>query len=352
MSSVKLTNTRIQFAFYISICTIIWILCCLNTDNADYIVYRNYYYAYGTGDFQLIDYHMEWAYRLLCQLFYNLGFSFVQFRIFFMSIVLFLTSNSIWKYAKNPVLILILYFIYPFFVQCVQIRNAMAISLIIYALRFLNKKYGVIKYIAFVLIASLFHVSAIVYLLLALKKDNSFCIKAGILGALAVAFINIFLMPTILQIFANATGNTRFLRYSGKISLDIAVKHMIPMALLYLILLYCYCSRGKNINNYYGMLSFQIVMLSLIYIPFIIIDINYSRLYYFLLPIYYIAISNLASQKSRIVKNDNVVINIFCVSFSIFMFYMLIGPRHIESFSEVTIAIFKNNFLLELLKNF
>ena len=125
-----------------------WILLAFSSGNADYIMYKEQYEASAQNGIQ------NWGYPLfsimLC-IFSSLYIPYNVFLGFYGLIGLTLIATTIYKLSKNKSLTAACYFIFPFVFDVVQIKNFMAMAIIIYAMQFLintNNKKNITKYIA------------------------------------------------------------------------------------------------------------------------------------------------------------------------------------------------------------
>ena len=117
----------------------------------------------------------------------------------FSAIALLLISISIYDYSKAPCLVLILYFIYPYFFDVVQIRNFMAEAIVFFGLRYLKEftTKNIIFYVLFVLLSTMMHITSLFYFtyLVAYIKDYKNVVKSIIL-LLMFYLIFFFLAPS------------------------------------------------------------------------------------------------------------------------------------------------------------
>ena len=79
---------------------------------------------------------------------------------------LLLISSTILKYSKKPSFVLSLFYIFPLVDAVIQKRNFISFAIIIYAVRYLFDKKSNFKYIIFCVLATGFHSSSIIYILL------------------------------------------------------------------------------------------------------------------------------------------------------------------------------------------
>lgn len=165
-----------------------------STGNADQLAYMNNYtnILYGMSDSSF-----EYGYQLLCKVCLILGMSYNQFLFIIAFTGLTLIASTIKLYTSNIAYVLALYFIYPFVWDTIQIRNFLAMSIIIYGSRFIiSYKKEYIKYFICVIIASLMHVTALFYIsaLLVVFKNTKKMLNIVSITACA----SILLMPKIL----------------------------------------------------------------------------------------------------------------------------------------------------------
>ncbi|WP_284036359.1 EpsG family protein [Neobacillus sp. 114] len=167
-----------------------------NTDNPDRLGYLNNYISLSKGK-PLYDF--EFGFQLLNKLGLSLGLSYNILQFTIATIGLLLIVNTIKYYRANISFVFILYLIYPFFIDVVQIRNFLAMSFIIYGSRFIiSTQKNYLKYTIFVLLASAFHVTSLFYLfgLLTALKDN----KKTMYTIIIASILSVFFIPIILQI--------------------------------------------------------------------------------------------------------------------------------------------------------
>lgn len=351
--TIDMKKVTLQLFCFHSFFLLMWFFCSFNTDNADYI--NGYYKPYMDSSYNFF----EIGYRVLSILSYKVGINFFVFRMVLMTVFLLLIANSILAYSEKPLFIAMLFFCFPFLVECVQIRNAISMALIIYALRYLawNNLKGLIIYIIFVITATLFHKSAVVYLLFILAYKNS--IKT-VWKFTFVIFTGSYLMilffgDQVLHWLYELTGEYRLLYYMGLNEGRIFGKGMLPFLLVGLILFYL-CSKSKvlfqtfkNVKmNKMDMLLLNVSVITLSFIPLYLIDGNYIRLCSFMLPVTYSTLINMA-EYCNMSKFRKFAIYIFCICLSGILFVFYIGPLNYSMFEGVTKAVFYNNALWEWL---
>ena len=124
-------------------------------------------------------------------IFKSMGFNFYFFILFFSVLSILLLSNFAYKYTPYPSLILVYYFARYFLVRDMgQIRSSLACIILLYAIPFIIKKKP-IQFLLIVFIASLFHVTAWVFVMAYIF--NSVFKKLTIKNVLSLLCISLFI---------------------------------------------------------------------------------------------------------------------------------------------------------------
>jgi hypothetical protein len=94
------------------------------------------------------------------------GLSYKIFRTLIPLIGLFLIQKTVFDFTKKYSLVFLLYFVYPFMLDVIQIQNFLAGSIVVYSIRFLTLdiKNGDLKYFIGILIAVSIHYMAVFFL--------------------------------------------------------------------------------------------------------------------------------------------------------------------------------------------
>lgn len=354
MKSITISRHRkeISISVYLSnvMFIVMWVINALNIFNVDYID------GYATPYYDVSKNYFEVGFKYLNILGAKFGLSFFQFRLIIVSLTLILLKKSIEYYTKKPALIVGFYFLYPFLLQCVQIRNAFSASIVLFAFRYLDGKHhkGVIKFVLFVLLASTIHKLSLIYIVFALtykvslKKITHIAIGYLILLWLLIYFFKskiVFLLYKIISderlLFYFDINNKRFL-----------VKSMLPYLLIFIFLIWISLSIRKNKKNFHekekNIILIKGCIAILSFLPLFLIDGNYFRIWAFLLPIIYCIIINSADYSREKLCNKKWRL-LFCCVMAIGMFFIELGPYDPVSFENVTIGVLKNNLILEWL---
>ncbi|OYQ70486.1 hypothetical protein B9T10_05810 [Wohlfahrtiimonas chitiniclastica] len=157
---------------YLTVCYTILLLLYLsyagNTWNGDRDAYESYYIR---SDISAWGFEILYGYSNIY--FHQLGLSYQTFQ----SIIAFLTISLVYKYIKNSsnkiILCLLIYSILIFPLDYVLMRTSLAYAIILNALLILEKN-QYIRYTLYVLIASLIHISSIIFILLIFYKQIKF----------------------------------------------------------------------------------------------------------------------------------------------------------------------------------
>ena len=161
ISSIKENKNRFrqQNLLFLLVILLEWIIIAYSRGNTDYTIYRDMYDAtisLGVGAYPDLEYGQR--------LFYTIGgflnLNYDQFLLVYVSLGFLILIKGLMLLTNRLKITLILYFIFPFLFDVVQIRNFFAMSVLVYAFHFLlleNEKGSTIKYLIIVLFAGLFH---------------------------------------------------------------------------------------------------------------------------------------------------------------------------------------------------
>lgn len=169
------------------IMSILYILICFSYDDYDYLAYVA---MYGNSMIEGMV-HYEALFVLLMKIGNLLGLSYNGFRIVVSLIELLLINSTVKRYASSSSMSWALYVLFPAWITTVTARHALAMSILVFALRFLiNDEHGITKntflYLACVVVAALIHSSYWTYIILILVKvisDKKILISAIIFAA-------------------------------------------------------------------------------------------------------------------------------------------------------------------------
>lgn len=326
---------------------IMWILFGGNTWNADYASYQYIYSLIGHSHAYVST---EPGFELLSLLAAKIGLNYNGFLIVYSLLGLILITTTLKKYTNKINLVLILYILYPFLLDIVQIRNFMAMCIILYSTKFLitNNKIDFYKYVIGVILATLFHNSAIFYLIFLLVKIKSK--KKIMITTISVVLIGIIFQTIVPNIIYNFFPENR---YDSYFSFNIGIMQKVLLLIYLLINLLITYYSYKRVNKLnsgneelidFSELVMKINILIMIVFVFLSININFIRLFRNILPLNYILYSNVFKKNTLSLKLSN-----FIHSLSLFIFIIVSNIIFIIliAYESVVIPIFTNNLLFK-----
>lgn len=237
---------------------LMWILMGWCTSNADYMVYYNRYnypQYYPT---------LEFLYSALQNLFRNFNADYNMFLICMSLLFLLVRYFIILKSTDKPNLLIAFWLIFPFVVECTQLRTFYATSVVylgIYLL-FKSSKHNKEKFIISIVIATLIHAAMIIYLILIIPyvykgKVSKLRIKIWLTTfVLVLLLISGILLPIVTYV-ANIIGIgakfiETYLANTMQYSTANIFGYIIEMIVLY-ILVFLWGTMACNSREYLAM---------------------------------------------------------------------------------------------------
>lgn len=325
---------KIPFVLVLFVAFVSAVFCYDNADYYSYTLIYDYYTPRGLSDGQLVDF----GFVVLCKLFYNLGCSYETFRGIYISIACVIMYKSIQYFTDNSKLPIMLYLVFPFALDIVQMRYMFALSIVIYSLRFL-KEGKISKYIIGVIIASTQQLVAIFYLLLIITViEDKKAVKI-----LKIAFPLELMFFFVFSSFLNSFILGNFSHYNSYLSYG---QYSRGLALLYIVMagVLIYLTQAQHYHKEKSNIDFakSVVLISLLFVPFIFINENFTRLYRGMIPFVYIGLAN--SKKIFCKKTDNLLVTIF---YCAVMFYIHLSPHNVYHWEHVFLPLFTKNYFWE-----
>lgn len=325
---------------------VLWVIFGFNTANADQLSYQNWYRLTGLSN-QILD-RFEIGFSIGYRLGNILKLDFQTYLAVFSFIGLALVANSIYRYAKKPCLVILLYFIYPFLFDVVQLRNFMAFAIMMYSLRFLESfnKENVIKFLLCFVISMSFHSSSFFYIffLFAYLKDFKWITKISIFMTMGCILIAVFGRGLIMRFIDSETAQIYL--FEGMASSKM-IGYLL-FACLTVILVYKY-NKSNVKNTVSNEFLIYIIPLTIVSTPFILLNSQFYRFYRNMILITYIVLTNLAfSEKSKdiwILSEKKFILFSFSIFLSVFFFWRQLSPGT-DLYQTVTEPIFNNNLIL------
>lgn len=328
---IKFKKSQI-FIFVIFL--ISWFIFGWNTWNADYNTYLKIYNNLNNiVVFKSVE--IGFAYFMsFCRFF---GFSYNTFLKIYSFIGLFIIYNSTKYFIKNYSMVIILYLIYPFFIDVIQIRNFMSFAIILFGIRFLlnDSLKSKTKYIMTILVASSFHLTSLYYLILLLTSIKS--IRNLIYITLSI-FLIITVSPKILYYLIQ---HFYFLEKYKAYFVTETRPFMFFLFFIYFLifLLIAFICNNILVNSSiqdnerykkFGIIVLKIDILLFTSLPLIFLNVNFYRLQRNILILNYILFSIIYSK--YIFKGS---LNIFLIKWTLISIVILSNFMKINLFLDV-----------------
>lgn len=269
---------KIKAGFYLAF-LMAWVLIAGNYDNADY---DQYLLRYESG----LEVTVDIGYSCLCNFFCNLGFDYQTFKGIVSFVCLLMIYRTINKLSLHPSVGAALFLIFPFIIDITQFRNFVSYSVVFSAIPHLfdNKRFGLIKYVAIVLLASSIHAASIFYLVFALSK-----IKVKVWYVIVIALF-VYLVKEAMKGYFSIRLDTQKLENLTQTTMLGAIAGSLVVIINFLLIRYVH--KGYNYKKPIPAKMPQRAlafctdntwlycnMLLLLIIPFLFDNGNYSRIY-------------------------------------------------------------------------
>ncbi len=340
----------------IAIITIIYfsiVFAYTQTSAGDAYTYKTVY----SNSFFLID-RFEAGYMIYSRMFYNIGFTFEQFRLITLLICFSLIYQTVKQYTTKFHCIISLYAVILLYFNTVVIRYFIAFSIIIYAFRFLLKKKIIFLLIYGLLVglAMTFHNSAIfafVFYIVALPEGYFLkTIKVlKIVGIILFGYsLIVLIQPNFIRYVFEGIAFIaklidlderlyRFINYTySRNNFLIAICFLSNMAITSVARRYISDNNPNELVRKVLNLSLGIDIISMVLIPALIMNVSITRYFFFSLMIGYIILAmsldenNIKEEYKFWNLNFDRNIFIFLIVCSSGLWYYTIMGRHIWQF--------------------
>lgn len=343
---VKAKHIKNVFAA-IPISIIMWILFGFNTKNVDMVNYERRFY-YGTTEFA------ESGFNAIINICKHFGISSYQGFIEVVSLLLiFIIFFCTIKFTNNAIAALLLFCLYPFILFCIEIRFSIAFCIILIAILILLKdyKYSLPIYLGFVLLATMFHSSSLIYLMLVFHKAKIHHKNKIYIMILAVVLaIVLTYTPLTLYLASWVSGGsvkiTSWFTKRARFGMAIPI---IEQVISYTT--FCYANRIRKKHNIETSLNadilYDINILMFILVPCYFINNTFFRLYRVIIFVNTLFFSEIIYNKlsdSRWKVTKLGMLNTFQI--------MLFSIYEIFSRPYVWIPIFEENLLIKKISEF
>lgn len=188
-------KNKSKFIIFVTV-LIFWLLFAGNNYNPDYFNYLDLYNQVKLNGLSGVA-NRDFGYKLIMYFFTLIGAEYEVFVGFISFLGLFLISHIVNKYSPSPNTVFILYSIYPFLLDIVQVRNFLMMAVVLWSVTVLIEKQNeiTVKFILIMLLAFSIHYSAILYFpIIVLQSKYK--------GSISV-FINIFVILFSMIVLVN-----------------------------------------------------------------------------------------------------------------------------------------------------
>lgn len=297
-----------------------WILFGLNYSNADYKNYEDSYNATMQG---YNDGYFEIGFYIIVKVFAMFRIPYCVFLGCVAAICLFIFTNAIKRLTSKPFIAFLFYFIYPFVFDIVQYRNFLAFAIVLYGVGYLlNDKLKTHKklfyYLFFIFLASLFHLSSVIYvafvLVLIKRKKVFFSTIVILMIGLMLAIMNSEILIEILKFFKL----DRFARY------DVDYNYSTFLQYLAVYVFFMALALLKFKGNYKST-KFKILVVALLFVPFIILNGTSARFIRNVFIIFYCFLLDYKNKKAFYGQWKQPIILLFTFVAVISVFYAQLG---------------------------
>lgn len=230
----KKNNLFINIAFIA-----LFIILIIRQPISDMKNYFNYFsYLKNASIEQFLNFKLELMYKVLNIVIANIWFN----ERFFMFVIDVITTLGVYifikKYSKNYLITLLLFItIGTYYMQFFILRQAIAIGILLYSIKYIEKK-KLFKFVLCVLLATLFHRSSIIFILAYFICNIEFNLKYLMLwiGIWTVTFLSKGILSNVIMKYAHQGYNSiaiinegygRLAIFVGILSLTICIDYFI-----------------------------------------------------------------------------------------------------------------------------
>lgn len=329
-----------------------WMLYWGNLKNPDYAGYTYLYDQMKYGAPIIDSRSSEVGYRAVMKLGVLLKLEFSYFIAIITGISYVLIHSTIKEITNEYNYIYVLYFMFPLMLDIVQIRNFLAMSIFTYSIRFIlkGKQQSDIKYILYILLASLFHYSAILYLpfiLIGKKENKKIAYGVAIFSVFTSVLIiandrQIPFMKDVVSIFYDGTYILNW--FDSKTNWGFLLFWFIQV-LSFLLIKYSKTLYYMNNNKLIDSVKYDFIrkvylinLMAFMFLPFYLLESTFTRLMRNILLLNYTSFAITA--KSMKNKNDKLSYNMIVFTYTMFIFIVQLYLPYKDSIIE---AIFTLN---------
>lgn len=328
----------------------------------------NYYNRYQRASGSSFEDKYEPGYFLLEKIGLFLGADYIQFRIVTVFISLLLINKLVNKVTEKKVfLFYFVYCLFFIFIDTVQLRSFISLSIVIYALNYLiysTRFKKVIVYSFLVFLASTIHISSLAYLvfaLIGLKNRKRLAKAVAFVSLISVVFIfiggnNLGVVKVVINIIS---GDSSRLSAYGETSVKFGFLYPFTLQLISVFVVFvmsefinkeyksCLNSNSltmkvinrKNVINVFLLIN----VISIVYFPLYMFHLQFIRLARGVLMIN-IMVLVLMFVKYERVKNEKIIVAVVVASLVLYwFFYTYVLSDHVD---DIIIPFFQDATIL------
>jgi hypothetical protein len=345
--SIKLKRTKLL------IIVLLAILCIIAGGSYFKPDYNNYKLVYENIDVMELK---DSGFYLLIYFGNKIGLNYNQFQFFIFTIGYSIIGYFSLSYLKISPLFFLLYFFYPFFLDAVQMRNFLGMSLLILSIKYIIEKKGFKFYIT-ILLASSVHFAFIFYLPLyfvcGLNIQKKY-LRVFIFFYFISAIILISIIPQLNRMFINTVqeilkgflDDTRIRDYSiYKMRYGY---YMYIFLHLFSFVILKYFKSFFSVDDKYKIKSifilnilYKINLYSILIIPFYMLESTYFRIFRNIYAVNQLLFFKIISFRTKdAIYYQSIILIIF---YSILMFFF---DTYRPFFDSIVLPILSANFIL------
>lgn len=320
---------------------VMWVLFWGNYDNVDYNNYQLHYnHVIETGSGFSSS---QVGYTAIMRVAVLLHFDYNQFLIIVSTLGLLLITSTVRRYTTKPGVVYALYFIHPFLLDIVQTKHFLAMAIIVYCFRYLERdgKMNVVKYVIGILLASTIHSIAIIYLPIIFIRNLKIKTYYQVIFFYLIVVIPLT-YTNILSIIAYKFFPTQGLDsyFSNRANFGFFIQYFVQGSILLMLLVAKRYLEKCDGENKFVTLVYKINIYMMILFPLYIINGNFERPFRMMMIPNYIVFSKLFMKIKRKERAQIMAFMLFVV-ISMFLFYVFISTR-----DKVFYPIFEKNLVL------
>lgn len=317
--------------------------------------FSNYYSLYNSQYEQLKVRNVEFGFFFLIKFCKFIGLNFTEFRLFVGCLGYSLLLFVIQKFSYNKNYVLLLYLIFPFINDVIQIRNFLAMSVIVFSISLLinGGKYRLLLYPLGIAVACSIHKGSFFFFIVIVLNVFSIEVLAKIIVIILPPLVALCFTTFYRNFIQLITDDPKILFYFSR---QTTFGLIVVFGILFLFFFSFYVSYKECVSRkrsefdiekehfarqarfYKIMLKINLIMLLIA--PLIVHDLNYIRIYRNILPLNYIIMVDAISQSN---KNRKII---YIYGLSIFLGVMFIF-FYASHYTEQIFPVFNDNYILK-----